>query len=400
MKILLMLSFLFAGCSSITKDGILVPTEKGYYVPELNGRAFPPVRRQDGHLLFDQDEATKEFKALRSDKEYQKRIPTPCSNPLRVAEQFHELRKSLEEKLLPQAQKTILELERQCAALEKISHLEYLKAYLAKLENRPEAVKEHLERFLRVAERAWPQNFFQEDTPGEEIEYYQKLRQSAQGHLEHGEELNLIKVEQKLLIPRHRADHWYEPGYLNSSDDAIRALVIITGNQYESGVSGFYDFKTSYGSFIPRVMYMSLSGAYYDLIYRKDITQSLDRRHQTGINLSLSNIKKVTYRSSLLSGTKANVEEEYIGFTAGYGGTYHFSENLSGLYQGRVVNLFTPLSGFDYTMLAKYRLFPKLNVHGGILDSHGVVGIDFFMIYFYYNTARNSLHFNLRGLKF
>jgi hypothetical protein len=404
MKTLLPLLFFFTACGTLTiKDADLVKSDSGYYVPQLRGREMSALRDSEKNLAFTQEEAKKIQDQLKNQSSFEKRIPQHCQYPMDASDLFHRIERELETKNWIAADQLMARLEKDCPDIKYLSYLDYLKGYAAHEQGRGEEAHVLFKNFLTKSEGIWPKKFFQEDSYQERTEFYQKYRLQAQKYLDQKISPELfLSDKKKYRIPRFRNDIAYEPGYESTKDHrSFRWVVWPTSNRFESGIAAFYDIHTQYGSFIPGVDLKFLSGPYYNMIYRKSIYQTLDRRHQMGINLNGGTVKKIRYTGTFGYYDEADVVETRIGFGLGLGGTYHFHERWSGIYQvtGKDV-FFSDERSAHFTTLGKFRLGEIWNVHAGFLDDNVVSGLDLDLFYLSYNFSDRGILLGIRGLNF
>jgi hypothetical protein len=107
---------------------------------------------------------------------------------------------------------------------------------------------------------------------------------------------------------------------------------------YGANISTGYQYKTRFGELIP----ILILNSHFDqkhLIYRKQVSQSPNRRHQTSFVFGLTEWKDIDFDYTRVRRAKnIKVVDEGFGNFLGYGGTLQLNNTHSFMYQARYVN--------------------------------------------------------------
>lgn len=132
------------------------------------------------------------------------------------------------------------------------------------------------------------------------------------------------------------------------------------------------------------------------IVYRKQLSQTLDRKHQTGLNLNLHQWRKYTYKKTAFNSiSDVKVVDSGIGGRIGYGGTYQFNNRFQFVYQGSYSsNYENNLAG---TTLIGYAFAPELQLQAGMLNDHSAIALKFSSLYFVWDFSSQTFSFNMIG---
>ena len=161
------------------------------------------------------------------------------------------------------------------------------------------------------------------------------------------------------------------------------------------GLQVFYNYSTHYGEFIPTYSYDEMRESMSSLTYRKALSQTLDRKYQTGINIQINQWKEFSYKKNTVTGKISDVKitREGVGASAAYGGTYQFTNIFYYLYQGRIYS-YTKV-GATATNLLGFSLGEKspFSLEYGLFRNKTIAGLRFGFIHFYKDISSDSVHF-------
>lgn len=168
----------------------------------------------------------------------------------------------------------------------------------------------------------------------------------------------------------------------------------------KSGLEGGYVFPTKYGAFIPAASINEPFGTLGRLNYRKQLSETLDRKHQTGINIGIYQWKNISYDQNIYGSiVNSEVEEEGIGARLGYGGTYQFTRKYNFMYQ--VVGSSSNKLRSSATSLIGYNIGNTSMLQYGLLNNYTVVAWKVKQIYIMYNFSAKAISANIStGFRF
>lgn len=342
MKLLLQICvfILIASCANIKN----VRVQKGSYdyfqVEKAGPSTGRAIRAKNGELVFEKEKAILELSKIESFSVLRERVDKACKRSLKLSAHYHQAVKYLKDRNIELARIELETTRSLCPSIDMISHSLYVEAYLAQLEGDLEKRNEKLKSFLSKAESIFPTSFFQEDyVKTETVELYELYKEHARDVLKNNRELALILTEEtKFTVARYNS--YYKtimPGFKNDSPDKFFIKPAFSW-LYGLNVSSGYQYKTRFGEFIP----ILILNSHFDqkhLIYRTQISQSANRRHQTSLVLGLTEWKDIDFNyTSIRRAKDIKVVDEGFGNFIGYGGTVQLNNTHSVMYQARYVN--------------------------------------------------------------
>jgi hypothetical protein len=354
------------------------------------------IRDKKNDLVFEKEEAEKVLAEIGTLEELKKRTPQLCSNKFSFSKDYFEIINFLKKEAPDKAIGHIQKLIDLCPTIKKNSHVHYLSAFSYHLKKDQVKRDEFLNLFLNQSESIFPRNHFQENNPQEKVSLYLKYRKHVKDVLA-GSEFKLdLTSDEHLKIPRYKSvKNSFLPG---TKTETGRSFLIIPG--YSTAVGGtieaLYNIDTQYGEFIPYMSFDEVFGSLSTLIYRKQLTQSLNRKHQTGINLNLHQWKRLKYKIDIFDRiSDVKTVESGIGNRVGYGGTYQFTNDFNFIYQGSYFSNYK--NGFNGTALLGYAVAEGAQFQFGLLNDQSVIAYKLNTIYMMWSTSSEEFNFSLGG---
>jgi hypothetical protein len=398
MKLILLL-ILFTSCANL-KDVKTYQSGEDFYKFKTSHKTplkEHSLRKETGELVFNDKEAKEEIMAATSLNALKKRIPSYCSEDYELAELYHEIIDALSSKKSEIAINKISIIIKECPAIEKRSHINYLQAYAHHLKSDDLKRDQYLKDFINNAESIFPLSLSQEDKKQERVVLYNQYKEHAKEVLAGAEFKVELTTQEHLSMPRYRSlKNSSLPGF---KSDTGRYFYILPGysTATKGYVSAMYNISTDYGEFIPFISINDLYGTLGTLVYRKQLSQTIDRRHQTGINLNLHQWKKITYEKTYYgSFENSKTQDSGIGARFGYGGTYQLTNDFHFVYQGSYFSNYT--NNLTATTLLGYNITTFSQLQFGLLKDHSVIVYKVGVFYFIKNFSRDEVNFNLGGV--
>jgi hypothetical protein len=333
MKLILIITLfsLLSSCAKFHKVTVRTNAE-GHFVPHYNNINLRPIRDNNFNLITDRKKAQDRLDDLGSFKNLENYTPKLCGFGISESKKYHKAETLLQTDRADEALNLLKDLTKKCKHIAFISHIHYLYAVAYDKKGNKEKAKKHMQLFIHKAESIYPQSFYQFDSPSAQVTSYENYLKQAKSYLS-GEDL-ILKTDEK---PRYNTlEGTLLPGM--NADDRVKYLWEVGYSTITGGMFGLgYIFKTKYGEIIPLYRTTQRAGIYKSILFRKQLSKSKDRRHTTGITVSIDEWKKLTYQKDY-AGRILNVEEVENGYalTLGYGGTYQFNNSFSYVYKGHI----------------------------------------------------------------
>jgi hypothetical protein len=342
MKYLITFSFLLfiSSCANIKNARVIKGNYDYYQLDKAGSSTGRPIRTNNGDLILDESSAEAELAEVKSFSELRQRVDKNCKRSLKLASHYHQAVRYLKENNIQMSKAELEKSQLLCSSIDMISHYFYIEAYQAQVDGDYEKRNQKLQAFLSKSEGIFPKSFYQEDfVKTETIELYELYKEHARDVLKSDISLKLILTDdEKFNVARYNS--YYKtlmPGFKN---DSPGKFFIKPGFEWLYGlnISSGYQYKTDFGEFIPIVIVNS----HFDLkhlIYRKQISQTPNRRHQTSLVFGVTEWKDVDFNyTSIRRAKDIKVSDEGFGNFVGYGGTFQLNNTHSFMYQARSVS--------------------------------------------------------------
>lgn len=399
--ILTLLSLILISCASVS-DYETVKNEKDLFIIQhkKSKQDFGPIRDNKKNLIRDKEIANKRMSSFNELDELKKNKIPQCSGGIEQSERFHKIEKLIVANKIKKARKQLYRLKENCDGLEYNSNYYYTLAYTYELEGNKEKRDENLNNFINKSQQIYPGFTHQTNSKEEATQLYKQYIQNAKDVL-NGKEFTYSLSDKKHLKVARYIDRTnsFLPGYENEEGRVFLVLPsysTVTGG----GISALYNFNTKYGEFIPAYSYNEITKGLGSLIFRKQISQSLDRRHTTGINIGLFQWKKIRYRTNYYTREASDVRilDEGIGVSAGYGGTYQLTNRFLYIYQARAYS--SQESGISGTSLIGYNFnnFDQKEtflLEYGLFNNDSIAGARWGIIHIFQNLSAETFNFQL-----
>lgn len=403
MQFILSLLFLIIliSCSSVS-DFKTSKSEKDYYVLE-NKRTnykFGAIRDKDKNLIREKEQAEKRLSQFKEMDDIKANEIAHCDGGYEQSKKLHKIDTLLEKKKSKKARALLKELKKECENIEFNSNYFYALAYSYEIDGNIEERDKNLKKFLKKSEQTFPNFAHQTNSKAESDKVYKAYIKNAKAALK-GEAFKYKMTKEKHLeIARYKdRTNSFLPGYKNEQG---RFFLILPSYSSATGggISALYNFSTKYGEFIPAYTYNELTDGLGSLIFRRQISQSIDRRHSTGINIAVYQWKDIRYSRNYYTGEASDYEvlDEGVGASFGYGGTYQLSDDFLYIYQGRIYS--SKNSGTRGTSLLAYSLSSmssteSIFLEAGLFNDVSIIGLRWGFIQIFRNYSANSTNFQL-----
>jgi len=396
MKLIVLIAisgFLFS-CAKFHKVTVRTNAE-GHQIPHYENKNLRPIRDNNFNLITNREKAQKRLDDLGSFDNLEMYTPKRCKIGIRESKKYHKAESLLQENKIDEAIKLLDEVKKKCKQIVFFSHINYLYAYAYNKQGKQELAKKHTQLFIHKAESIYPISFYQYDSSNEQVKEYEIYLAQAKNYL-NGEEL-LLKTQ---AYPKYNTlEGTLLPG-LEASDKG-RYLWDMGYSSISGGVFGFgYIFKNDYGEFIPFYRVTSRLGSYKSFLYRKQQYQSSDRRHTTGITVSVDEWKRFTYyKNGYNQITDVDINDTGYGLTVSYGGTYQLDNEFSYVYKASMIANYKS-SVFGTSMISYHTGGPG-SLLAGLFNDSSVIMWKVGALQIWKNFSNNSINSSLTaGIRF
>lgn len=364
-----------------------------FYKFQFKGRnTQTAVRDSDKKLILNKNKATIQIESYKNMDELNSSMITECEIDLDIKSTYHQAQDELKKLKSKEARSLLDKIVLKCESIKYYSHISFLYAYSYQIDGNKKKRDEFLSDFLMYSQSIYPKGFYQTDTSDESIKLYVSYKNIAKESLNGKEIIFDNHSDEHLSIPRYNS---LDDTYLSGTKISKQHFYILP--YYSTVTRGGFEYAhvvpTQYGAFIPKISTNEPMGTLGGLFYRKQLTETIDRKHQTGLNIGLYQWKKISYTENIYGGVSdVEVEDEGIGTRLGYGGTYQFSSKFNFMYQG--LGYSSDKSGTAATTLLGYRLDEISMFQYGLLHNKTVVAWKVMQMYIMYNFTAKSLDVN------
>ncbi len=386
----------FISCSHLGDQKVIIEGENYYKVQDTKiNKELYAIRDKAKNLIRDEELAKQRLQNFSTLSQLEDSKILACSGDYKITKMFHEIIKFLENKNITSARERLIKLQLQCKNIEYQSQFYYLMAYTFHLQGNFEKRDFYLAEFSNKADSVFPAFSYQTNSATEKHQLYESYYEHAKSVLT-GADLKLKPVQKKHLeIARYRdRSNSFFPGFQNESGKYFIILPYYS-TITNGGIQMIYNYATPSGEFIPQYSYDDFLGSMLGVTYRKSLTQTIDRKHQTGINVKINQWKEYRYYRNPITNKISNFEitNEGVGGSLGYGGTYQFSNSFYYLYQGRVYSYKNV--GTTATSLLGYSFGSTgvVSLEYGLYNNHSIAGLRFGIIHTYQDLSSDTFNF-------
>lgn len=397
--ILFSLLFILGSCASLN-DFEYYKNDKGIYSVKRKklDHEITVLRDKNKNVIRDEEVAKNTFYQFMEVEDIDDNQISNCDAGITQSKAFHKIDKHLANKQVSKAKSKLKNLKKSCKNLEYHSKYYFTLAYINDLEGNIADRNKNLKSFINKSDAIYPSFTMQTDSKGEAASVYKQYVQHAHAVLNGSEFTYDQAKEKKLKIARYRdRTNSFLPGYENETG---RMLLILPGYSSVTGgaISALYNIKTEYGEFIPTYTYNEIQKGQAALIYRKRLSQSLDRRHTTGINVSLFQWKIVNFNRNYYTNEASNieVEDEGIGLGLGYSGTYQLTNDFLYIYQARATSsdkVYTAGTSLIAFSLVDLNESEPLLLEYGLFNDVTIIGVRLGFIQMFQDFSNDSFNF-------
>jgi hypothetical protein len=392
--VLIAISGLLYSCAKFHKVTVRTNAE-GHQIPHFENINLRPIRDNNFNLITDRKKAEKRLDDLGSFDHLEKYTPKKCKIGIIESKKYHKAQMLLQNNKVVDAIELLDEVKSKCKDIVFVSHINYLYAYAYNKQGKKELAKKHTQLFIHKAESIYPISFYQYDSPNEQVKEYELYLSQAKAFLS-GEDF-LLNTESS---PKYNTlEGTLLPG-LKASDKA-RYLWDMGYSSISGGLFGFgYIFQSEFGEVIPFYRVTSRLGSYKSLLFRRQQYQSEDRRHTTGITVSIDEWKRFTYyKNGYNQITDVDINDTGYGLTASYGGTFQLDNDFSYVYKASITANYTS-SVFGTSMISYHTGGPS-SLLAGLFNDSSVIMWKVGALQIWKNFSDNSINSSLTaGIRF
>jgi len=394
---LIPLFLILASCASFS-DYTLIDSEKDLYLitHKTKNKNFGAIRDKNNNLIRNKDRADKRFFELGSVDKIEKSEITNCDGSYELSKKFHKIDDLLSKNKSKKAREKLKELKKQCLNIEYHSNYYYLLAYSFHIDKNKEKRDFYLKEFINKSDSLYPNFAHQTNSEKESDTIYKKTITHSKEVLKGADfKLDLFKKEHLNTARYRNRLNSFLPGYENESGKVFFILPSYS-TATRGGINLIYNITTDYGEFIPVISYTDVYGSQSSLIYRKRLSQSVDRKHTTGINLAVYQWRRIERERDEYGYYQTRNKGNGVGASFGYGGTYQLTNDFYYAYQGRYYSSYR--NGALGTSLVGYNILDindteSLSLEYGLFNNISIVGMRWGLIHFFQNLSGDTFNF-------
>lgn len=387
------LILLICSCAQLNHYKVYKSQDGLYKYQHRGTKTQNALRDNSNKLIRSELEAKKQFSNYKSVTDLKKSFLPSCEDRFNFRKSYHRATEVIYAGNLTKGRLLLEKISKDCKNIKFYSHIDYLYAYSYEREENFKQRDKYLEDFLNYSQAIFPPNFSQSDTKDEEALIFKKFKAHAKKVLA-GESFKLYReIPNHYTIPRYNS---LNDSYLAGTKVTDETYYVIPGYSTvtKGSLEGAYVLPTKYGAFIPGLFMNDPFGTLGRINYRKQLSESLNRKHQTGINIGLYQWKTLSYSRDLF-GTLSNVKikDEGVGTRLGYGGTYQFTTKYNFMYQ--------VAGNSDYATRSNLTALMGYNIDGismfqyGLLHNQTVIAWKVKQIYIMYNLSMKAIDVNI-----